>query len=98
MCVMSMVHDHFQDPFKQFDQFIPKPGGIGSFPYAIPPTPGAADLENMSKLVREFKEAVAAAEKLDVLLKQRDCVDPEKVQLQGRVKFLEALVERLTTK
>jgi hypothetical protein len=94
-----MVHDHFKTPFDDF--FAKWPGGLGQMhpgaePYASTPPP--ADVERLAKLVKEFREAVAAAEKLDTLLKQKDCVDPEKVQLQARVVFLEALIERLTAK
>jgi len=48
-----------------------------------------SETERLRKLIDEFKEAVEAAKKLDVLTNQPDCVDPEKAKLEERVAELE---------
>lgn len=87
MCVVSMVMDHYGPLFPQgtspWDIFRPQP------PANDPLVDGLA----LRKLIDEFKEAVAAAKKIDVLTKQPDCEDPEKVKLVARVAELEKLLD-----
>ncbi len=86
MCVMSIVHDHYRDQF---------PGGLGgAWPPIIPnpyqlPAPTAEEQERLRQLIKDFREAQEAAAKLDKMMKQPDCVDPEKAKLQERVAELE---------
>lgn len=88
MCVVSMVMDHYGPLFPQgtspWDIFRPQP------PANDPLVDGLA----LRKLIDEFKEAVAAAKKIDVLTKQPDCEDPEKVKLVARVAELEKLLDK----
>lgn len=87
MCTLSMVHDHYNDQFKPYGPITTT--GTG---YVYIPPDRPIDMEKLEKLVNEFKEAVAAATKLDALLKQPDCVDPVKADLQERVAVLERLL------
>jgi hypothetical protein len=81
MCVVSMVHDHYFDRFKPYVQ--PQET---KWPWPAEPP---VDTDELRKLIDEFKEAIAAAKKIDVLTKQPDCVDPEKAKLSARVAELE---------
>jgi predicted nucleic acid-binding Zn-ribbon protein len=74
-----MVHNSFEDQFPRSEPF--------QWPSLSTPT---IDLDRLERLVKDFKDAVKAAELLDRLLKQPDCVDPEKAKLQERVVELEA--------
>lgn len=47
------------------------------------------EIEELRQLVKEFHAMIAAAKKIDFVLKQPDCVDPEKEKLELRVKELE---------
>jgi len=98
MCVMSMVHDHFAP-------LIPDPGRTDW----VPPSVTTVDLSGLAgsvamapaiaelrKLIAEFREAVEAARKVDLLTKQPDCVDPEKAKLEFRVAALEKALDRLS--
>ncbi len=87
MCVMSMVHDHFDGQFPPF-------GGIGKFPWNTP-IPDPAEIARLEKVIQDFREAQEAAKKLDTLMKQPDCVDPVKEQLQKRVAELEAQLKAI---
>jgi hypothetical protein len=92
MCVMSMVHDHYEP---QVPWLEPAPIGIGwptpVGPYEIklPVAPAALDLV---ALLKEFRELIEAAKLIDTKTKQPDCVDPEKAKLQDRVAELEKLL------
>jgi hypothetical protein len=89
MCVISNVMDHY-NPLFPAPTPLPVDGpGVHDFDWTKffqPPI----DLVELRKLVDEFKEAVAAAKKLDIILKQPDCIDPEKAKLEERVAALEA--------
>lgn len=93
MCIMSMVHDHYRDRFPMWPDAIPPhtdpPAGV---PFTLPP---AVDLAELRRLVDEFKAAVEAAGKLDALLKQPDCLDPEKAKTAERVARLERIIDAL---
>lgn len=92
MCVMSMVYDHYNSKFPAWPDLNP--------PATVPAsTPSLWDMVEMRRLVDEFKQAVAAAQKLDALIKQKDCFDKEKAALDARVAVLEKqLAKRSTTK
>lgn len=93
MCIVSNVHDHYNPLFPPMvppvDQVVTPIDWSKVFPQPAP------DLSEMRKLIDEFKEAVAAAQKLDTLLKQPDCVDPDKAKLQERVERLERIIDAL---
>lgn len=76
MCQYSVVMDHFKP---RFDPFLP--------PAAPVVDPVGAD--ELRKLIDDFRAALEAAKKLDKLMKQPDCVDPEKAKLVKRVAALE---------
>lgn len=95
MCVVSMVMDHYQPIFPQrFPDVWPVvdpptpyvPTTIGTTHFTWPTT---VDLAELRKLIDEFKEAVGAAQRIDILTKQPDCEDPEKAKLVDRVAALE---------
>lgn len=97
MCVVSMVMDDFNKRFYPWIQTIPsQPIGVQPFP-AVNPfvaiTP--IELSEIRQLIREFREAVAAAKTVDRLTKQPDCEDPEKAKLLERVATLEARLSKL---
>src|SRR5262245_24767074 len=56
------------------------------------------DEADFKKLVKDIKEAVDAAKKVDELTGQPDCVDPEKAKLMERVAELEKEVQKLKKK
>src|SRR5690242_16295965 len=96
--VMDHYGPRFPDPFEAPFPFPPgflDPSTIG--PIDLKPiepvesTPiadllgSAAAIAELRALIREFREAVAAAKTVDVLTKQPDCEDPEKAKLLERV-------------
>ena len=95
MCVVSMVHDHYEPLF-------PDPsgsGGLGGLNDWLQAKKAQqneiVDLAELRKLIAEFREAIEAAKKVDVLTKQPDCLDPEKAKLQERVDRLEKIIDAL---
>lgn len=96
MCIVSMVHDHY-------NPLIPEPLTLPLVPVA-PYSPPATSvdlaviliqMDEIKKLVQAFREDVRKAEELDASMKQPDCVDPEKAKLIDRVKQLEERIEAL---
>lgn len=93
MCIVSMV----------YDQFAPSFPGPTIVPNIVPQEPTfdyttffqtKSQIEQMEQLIKEFKEALEHAKKLDILMKKPDCEDPEKAKLLKRVEELEkAIVE-----
>ncbi len=81
MCTVSMVYDHFGQQFPYV-----------AWPQKTTPPP---DLAAIAKMVKDFWDAVEAAKKVDEILKQPDCEDPEKAKLRERVKELEAAIDAL---
>lgn len=79
MCVVSMVHDHYNEPFRKWLSDTP----------VIQPWIPVAEIEELRKLIREFREALTAAKRVDELTNQPDCVDPKKATLEERVAELE---------
>jgi hypothetical protein len=86
MCVMSMVHDHFDKIVPWAEPYVPSPGTF--FPYV----PGTTEGFDLAKVLEAFKRATEAAKVVDDETKQADCVDPEKLKLADRVRELEALL------
>ncbi len=84
MCVVSMVMDHYEPLIPRVvpTTFTPAIGFHTFDPHA-----------ELRKLIEDFKEAVAAARKVDALTKQPDCEDPEKAKLEERVTELERIVD-----
>jgi hypothetical protein len=81
-----MVFDHYSDR-------IPREWPVDQTSFNILPAVPldmATQLENLRKLIDEFREAVAAARKIDTLTGQPDCEDPEKAKLEARVAELES--------
>lgn len=78
MCVVSNVYDHYRPQIQ---------------PWTLPDTtikyPQPSELDELRKLIREFRQAVAAAKTVDALTGQPDCADPEKAALEERVAKLE---------
>ncbi len=95
MCTVSMVYDHYRDQFPVYPPTIaPDAGGTGGWIKDLISKP-TVDLALLRTLINEFKEAVEAAKKLDALMRQPDCTDPEKAKLQERVNKLEKVVNAL---
>ena len=91
MCVVSMVMEHYQPIFPQ-----PEPTPVQPFqpmqtvPFSWPtPQTMAGELQELRVLIGEFRELYEATKKIDVLTKQPDCEDPEKIKLVARVDLLE---------
>ncbi len=93
MCVVSMVHDHY-------DPLIPQPGGTGTNgtswwtppigdSVTIYPLQSTYDIATLVKLIEDYYEAKKAAEIVDKLTGQPDCIDPKKAELEKRVQALE---------
>lgn len=58
----------------------------------------ASAIQELRALIAEFKEAVAAARKVDLLTKQPDCEDPEKAKLEERVARIEKALDAMAPK
>lgn len=88
MCVVSNVYDYWGPK-------IPQPPAV--YPTVIhnPPAITPQEVEELKKLIKEFKEAVAIARRLDELMSQSDCVDPDKAKLEDRVKKIEDWIEKI---
>ena len=96
MCVYSQVIDHFGPRITPWIQ--PQPG-LPSLPWTGETKPvftvdgfTPEQREGLRKLIKEFWEALKAAETVDRLTGQPDCEDPEKAKLKDRVRELEALL------
>lgn len=100
MCYISMVMEDFtkrdewqlipnQLPF--VPNFIPNPGNQSVIITSLT----KQDIDKLEKLIAEFKEAVVLANRLDVLVKKPDCIDPEKAKLITRVAELEEQLNKI---
>lgn len=87
MCVVSMVYDNFDKKFP-FTETSPWP----SFPITPVKTDPKPE-QDWIKLLKDFADAKKAAETVDKLTGQPDCVDPEKAKLEERVKELEEIIK-----
>lgn len=103
MCVVSMVHDHYDKLIPRVPPWVTTPEpGICTDPVtkprrvvALPKMPTEAEIKRLQKVIDDFREAMKAAEKVDVLTAQPDCVDPEKAKLKERVAYLEAELKKV---
>jgi hypothetical protein len=75
--------------FPRFNRLQPCPPGI----YFL----SQSEIEELRKLIQEFREAVDLAKKIDVLIKNPDCEDPDKAKLLERVERLEHEIEKFTS-
>lgn len=91
MCIVSAVYDHFNPLIPEPDKIWPTPIWPEPTAPAIPLviSPQLPDMKELRELVNKFHEAVEAAKKLDIIMKQPDCVDPDKQKLEDRVAELE---------
>jgi hypothetical protein len=87
--------DHYQPKFDPYEQRNVTTGTITLTPFGNVTDLTQAEVDDLRKLIAQFKEATAAAKKVDALTAQPDCEDPEKVKLQDRVKELEAQLEAI---
>jgi hypothetical protein len=79
-----MMYEYYKP---QFERFYNPPQ-----PLFYPPPQTTEEIE---RLIREFREAIDSAKRLDVLTKQPDCEDPEKAKLEERVAELERQIKDL---
>ncbi len=100
MCTMSTVHDHFEPQIPNDWNPIPLvpwiPNGTTSLPTFTLTTLEdpeivalRAEVARLNKVIADFKAAKEAAEIVDRLTSQPDCVDPKKATLIERVADLE---------
>lgn len=101
MCVVSMIHDHYEpriEPWirrvfpSPFVPFVPSDPRRGR---KLPKQLDDDEIETLRKLIEDFSVARKAAETVDALTSQPNCVDPEKAKLQERVRELEEELRRL---
>ena len=104
-----MVIDHYQNTIPWDVPWIPPIQPIEPLKPIEPVDPEAtkrlfqplatkADIDELIKLLKDFRKAEAAAKVVDELTGQKDCVDPEKAKLLERVAQLEKEIEKLRTK
>lgn len=104
MCIVSMIHDHYNDRFAPWfepnrlpwDPFpLPRP----AVPVTPPPKPISDEiaeaLRTLRQLIDEYREAIAKAKRLDELTGQPDCEDPKKASLEERVTDVERQLSSL---
>lgn len=91
MCVVSMIHDHFDPIIPTID---PEPWKRSdSDPWRNDPsTIPAFDLRELDDIIKEFRRLLDMAKTIDIKTNQPDCVDPEKAKLQDRIVELEKLI------
>lgn len=100
MCVYSVVHDHysprFPDPCRPLPWVprVPDPARRPAIDWSKlfkkkPDVEVEALKVELRKLIDEYREALAAAKKVDALTGQPDCPRPEKRDLEKRVDELE---------
>lgn len=88
MCVVSMVSDFYRPKFNEWTW----PGQTIS----VSPTPTIqSEIDALRNLIKDFREAMEAARRVDELTAQPDCVDPKKATLVDRVADLERRLDAL---
>lgn len=100
MCVVSMVYDHFEHEFHDWNRLsgetiISTPSINLTPPFVVI---SQEEIAAIRSLIQEFREAVSAAKVVDKLTNQPDCEDPEKKKLEDRVAELEARLAALESK
>jgi hypothetical protein len=86
MCAVSWVYDHYQEPFTCPRTWPYQPSITVS---GVDPSALGREVEEIRKLIAEFREALAVAKRQDELTKQPDCFDPKKATLEERVAEIE---------
>ena len=102
MCFTSVVMDQWSPyipavPRKFWPSTYP-PAPASPAPPPFPVTPQVAPPytnEQLRELIDSLRVAVKAAETLDRITGQPDCVDPEKAALMDRVKALERRLDAI---
>lgn len=92
MCVVSMVMDQYQPLFPKKWEEVPT--WNPPIPIVLTDPSIEARIKALEDLVAELKEAIELAKKLDVVTRQPDCEDPEKMKLLERIAELEAEIEK----
>lgn len=96
MCVVSFVHDYYEDKIPKIEPYtpyVPPTTGDGIvWPPKLTFSPPALDLRELNALIHEFKRLLENAREIDDKTGQPDCVDPEKAKLQDRIAELEKLI------
>lgn len=96
MCIVSQVFDKYDPLFPNPDEWKKwqvTPGmGSTSTLTIITDQNIAERMAQMDALIKEFKDLLEAAKKLDKALNQPDCEDPDKAKLVERVEVLEKIV------
>ena len=100
MCVVSMVFDDFSKrfPINPLEPQQPEyTWPLQTIALSNPvPTLDKNDIEKLRKYIEEFRESVELAKKLDVLMKQPDCFDPDKAKLEQRITELEKRLDEMS--
>lgn len=107
MCLVSAIYDKYEPIIPRIPFWPPQTPEV--VPYEPPPTETkpftpvvpwmpSIPTEELRKLIEEFREAVAAAKKVDARFGERDCLDPSKAKLEERIDALEKAIAKLTRK
>jgi hypothetical protein len=91
MCVMSMVHDHYEPKIPEMEEFV-VPNIWTTTKHKITLNPATVDLVEFTALIAEFRKLIEAAKLIDEKTGQPDCVDPLKAKLEDRINELEKLI------
>lgn len=84
MCVVSMVHTHFQEPFRHWPQTTgPSPAWIPD-PQSVPNIPALPPVWDWKRW-DEYQELLRKAKVYDEMMKQADCPDPAKEALMKEI-------------
>lgn len=99
MCVYSAVFDHYGPRFDPWNKtpvpLVPLSPIEQQHPIDLSAFGIKGDLEELKKLIKEFKEASEHAKKLDILMHKPDCEDPDKAKLLDRIAVLEKAIAEL---
>ncbi len=88
MCTYSMVFDHFDGRIPTITQ-VQAPANPEWYKYVPLADDFQKSIDELEKSIDNFKKAGAAAEVVDNLTNQPDCLDPEKAKLLDRIRELE---------
>jgi len=88
---MSMVMDSYTPRGWPWNEPAIGPETVGNTTTWIDLTYGLSkeEVDQLRKMIREFKDVTEAARKIDEATNQPDCADPKKVELEQRVAVLE---------
>lgn len=91
MCVVSQVYDYFQPDITKWSNPNTVMPNLGQVVWGAQFT--GAEVGEIRALLADFRKAKAAAEVVDKLTKQPDCVDPEKAKLEQKIQELERIIK-----